>query len=129
MINSHLPVIQENPTNHFILMLYHMDEVHHVIMKHVEAYLALMRKNFIYANILELKTALLGMKSFCKEASDKHILFPIDNPSAILAINETGSMVSFEMVLVVHKIWDWSHSTNNWVTAPYIPGIFNKKSR
>ena len=36
-----------------------------------------------------------------------------------------GSMVSMQMDVVVHEIWDWALSTKNWITATHIPGIFN----
>ena len=36
-----------------------------------------------------------------------------------------GCMVSVEMDVVVHEIWDWVLSTKNWITATHIPGIFN----
>ena len=35
-----------------------------------------------------------------------------------------SGMVSVEMDIVVHEIWDWSLSTNNSGTATHIPGIF-----
>ena len=37
-----------------------------------------------------------------------------------------GSMVSVEIDVVVHEIWDWVQSTKNWITATHIPG--NKES-
>ena len=47
IMNSHSPILQGNPTTHiYTLMLHHMDGVHHEILKHVEANLALLRKNF-----------------------------------------------------------------------------------
>ena len=36
-----------------------------------------------------------------------------------------GSMVSAEMDVVVHKIWDCIQSANNWVTVALILWIFN----
>ena len=36
-----------------------------------------------------------------------------------------GTMVSVQMDVVVHEIWDWALSTKNWITATHIPGIFN----
>ena len=36
-----------------------------------------------------------------------------------------GSMVSVELDVAVHEIWDWALSTKNWITATHIPGIFN----
>ena len=79
----------------------------------------------LHKNILELKAALFGMKSFYKEATNQHILIHIDYTSAIVAINKMGSMVSVEMDVVVHEIWDREQSTKNWITATHIPGIFN----
>ena len=48
------------------------------------------------------------MKSFYKEASNQHILINIDNTSVIAAINKMGGMVSVEIDVVVHEIWDWA---------------------
>ena len=36
-----------------------------------------------------------------------------------------GSMVSVEMDVVVHEIWDWALSIKNWITATHMSGIFN----
>ena len=35
------------------------------------------------------------------------------------------SMVSIEMGVVVHEIWDWVLSIKNCITATHIRGIFN----
>ena len=32
------------------------------------------------------------------------------------------------MDAVDHKIWDWTQLKNNWLTASYIPRIFNIKA-
>ena len=58
--------------------------------------------------MLELKASLFGMKSFYKEASNQYILIHIDNTSVIAAINKMGDMVSVEIDVVVHEIWDWA---------------------
>ena len=50
----------------------------------------------LHINILDLKAAFFGMKSFYKEASNQHSLIYIDNTSAISAINKMDSMASFE---------------------------------
>ena len=72
----------------------------------------------LHINIVELKAALFGLKSFYKKASNQHILIHIDNTSGISAINKMGSMISVEIDVVVHEIWDW-------VLYTHVPGTFN----
>jgi len=78
-----------------------------------------------HINVLELKAALLGLKSLCHDIHDKHILLKIDNTSAVASINKMGSTKSIEMDKIVHEIWDWALSKNNWISSTHIPGKLN----
>ena len=79
----------------------------------------------LHINILELKAALLGLQSLCKNTYNCHILIKMDNTAAVTSINKMGSIKSIEMDRVVHDIWSWVISQNNWLTATHIPGILN----
>ena len=78
-----------------------------------------------HINVLELKAVLLGLKSLCKDIENSHILLKIDNTSAVASINKMGSIRSIEMDSIVHEIWAWAKSRDNWLTATHIPGKLN----
>ena len=86
-----------------------------------------------HINVLELMAALFGIRALCRHVFDKHILLKVDNTSAVSAINKMGSTRSLPMDKIVHLIWEWAISRNNWITVTHIPGILNieadKKSR
>lgn len=82
----------------------------------------------LHINILELKAALFGLQSLCNNTRNCHILIKIDNTSAVTSINKMGSIKSIEMDSVVHDIWNWIISKNNWITATHIPGILNTEA-
>ena len=86
-----------------------------------------------HINFLELMAALFGIRALCRHVFDKHILLKVDNTSAVSAINKMGSTRSLPMDKIVHLIWEWAISRNNWITVTHIPGILNieadKKSR
>ena len=76
-------------------------------------------------NILELKAPL---KSLCDSVKDSHILLKLDNTSAVAAINKVDSTQSLDMDHVVHKIWHWVISKNNWLSATHIAGVLNEEA-
>ena len=79
-----------------------------------------------HINILELKTARLGLKALCKNEFNSRILIQIDNTSAVSAISKMGSVKSVEMDNEVHLIWELISTQNSWETATNIPGAFNE---
>ena len=81
----------------------------------------------LHINILELKAALFGLQSLCKNTYNCHILVKVDNTVAVTSINKMGSIKSIEMDRVVHDIC-WVISQNNWLTATHIPGILNTEA-
>lgn len=78
-----------------------------------------------HINTLELKAALFGLQSLCKNVRQAHILVLIDNTSAVASINKMGSLASIDMDDVVHSIWNWTLNNKNWLTASHIPGVLN----
>ena len=81
-----------------------------------------------HINILELKTALFGLKAFCNNFHNIHILIQIDNTSAVAAISKMGSTRSIGMNHVVHLLWNFILKHDNWITATHILGIFNEEA-
>ena len=126
-MNSKNPIIRENPT----------------ITLHTDALLVgwgasmttvstggqfNLEEQELLINILELKAALFGLQSLCKNTYNYHILIKVDNTSAVTSINKMGSIKSIEMDRVVHDIWSWVISQNNWLTTTHIPGILNTEA-
>ena len=128
ILNSKNPIIRENPT----------------ITLHTDASLVgwgasmttvstggqfNLEEQELYINILELKAALFRLQSLCKNTYNCHILIKLDKTAAVTSINnKMGSIKSIEMNRVVHDIWSWVISQNNWLTATHIPGIINTEA-
>ena len=103
IVNSHSPIIQGNPTTHIYTDASSYGWGGSCNSETCRGQFSTTEKE-LHTNILELKAALFGMKSFYKKASHQHVLIHIDNTSAIAAINKMGRMVSVEMDFVVHEI-------------------------
>ena len=69
-----------------------------------------------HINILELKSALSGLKALCNNFHNIHIVIQIDNTSAVAAINKMGSTRSIDMDQVVHLTWNFILKHHNWLT-------------
>ena len=61
-----------------------------------------------HINILEFKSSVFGVQSFCHSFSNSHILLKTDNTSAVILINKICSLRSLEMDKVVQQIWYWA---------------------
>ncbi|KAJ8043466.1 hypothetical protein HOLleu_10559 [Holothuria leucospilota] len=76
-------------------------------------------------NYLEILAAYMGLKCFCKNQYNVHVLLRIDNTTAVSYINNMGGIKSPECNNVAKLIWDWCRKRNIWLTAAHLPGKLN----
>ena len=78
-----------------------------------------------HINYLEIKAVLLGLQSFVKVVSDKHVKVLVDNTTAVSCINQMGTCHSQDLNCLVISIWEWCINHNVWLTVAHIPGTDN----
>ena len=83
-----------------------------------------------HINYLEIKLGLLGLQSFVKVVSDKHVKVLVDN-TTVSCINQTCH--SQDLNCLVINTWERCINHNVWLTVAHIPGtdnvIANRDSR
>ncbi len=79
-------------------------------------------------NYLELLAVCLGLKSFCSNMQNVHILTRIDNTTAVTYVNNMGGVKSLECNQMACEIWNWCIERNIWITASYLPGKLNTEA-
>ena len=81
-----------------------------------------------HINVRELYVVFICLTVFCKEMSDTHIRFEIDNTTAVSYVNGMGGCKSAACNEVAKKIWDWCIQRGLWLSAVHIPGTMNVKA-
>ena len=76
-------------------------------------------------NYLETLAAGLGLKAFCADMHDSHILIRIDNTTAVAYLNNMGGIKSKDCDEMAMEIWEWCANRNIWITAEHLPGRLN----
>ena len=76
-------------------------------------------------NYLELVAAGHGLKSYCKELRDVHVLLRVDNTTAVAYLNNMGGVKSPNCNDAAKEIWKWCIQKHIWITASHIPGKLN----
>lgn len=74
----------------------------------------------LHINILELKAAFQGLKTFAENSSSTEILLRIDNTTAISYINRMGGVMYPQLHSVAEEIWKWCEIRKIWLYASYI---------
>lgn len=74
----------------------------------------------LHINVLELKTALMGLKCFAYNLKNCNILLRIDNTTAISYINRMGGIRFQILNEIAHELWDYCESREIFVYASYI---------
>ena len=82
----------------------------------------------LHINVLELKAALLALKSFARVSAGSHVLLRVDNTTAISYINRMGGVLSPALNLAARELWQWCESQQIFVFASYIPSAENWKA-
>ena len=89
-----------------------------------------------HINCLELKAAILALKSFLGERiqlpphglgqlSPHHILLEMDNTTAVAYVNRRGGTRSPTLSLLALELWSFLLTRGSWVTARHLPGVLN----
>lgn len=76
-------------------------------------------------NFLETLAAGLGIKSFCMNKRNVHVMVRIDNTTAVAYLNHMGGCKSTMCDKMSREIWQWCISRNIWVSAAHVPGRLN----
>ena len=79
-------------------------------------------------NYLELLAAGMGLKCFCKNMRNLHVLLRIDNTTAVAYLNNMGGIKSQDCNLAAKQIWEWCKERNIWLTAAHLPGKHNTEA-
>ena len=80
-----------------------------------------------HINVLELKAALLAIKSFLRTQARKaqHINLQMDNPTAVAYVKKRGGTKSSTLAELAVELWAVCHQNNIWITAQHLPGTQN----
>ena len=78
-----------------------------------------------HINLLELKAAFLGLKTFLKNQSHKVVLVTLDNSMAVAYLNNKGGTHSVPLMSLTLEIWTWCLQRNILISAQHVPGKEN----
>ena len=78
-----------------------------------------------HINLLELKAAFLGLKTFLKNQSHKVVLVTLDNSMAVAYLNNKGGTHSVPLMSLALEIWTWCLQRNVLISAQHVPGKEN----
>ena len=79
-------------------------------------------------NYLEMLAAGLGLKSFCSDIRETHILLRLDNTTAVTYLNNMGGVKSQACNEMALQIWDWCSKRGIWITASHLAGSKNTEA-
>lgn len=77
-------------------------------------------ERLLHINLLELKAAFFGLKTFCANDRSKQILLRIDNSTAIAYINKFGGVKFPALHKIAKDIWSWCMERDLWIFAEYV---------
>ena len=78
-----------------------------------------------YIDYLEIKSVLLGLKSYKMDITNKHIKVLVENTTAVSCINHMGACHFKDVNKPVITIWEWCINHNMWLTVVHISGTKN----
>ena len=76
-------------------------------------------------NYLETLAAGLGLKAYCSNMRNTHVLIRLDNMTATAYLNNLGGIRSHSCNEMASEIWEWCKDRNIWLTAAHLPGTLN----
>ena len=82
-------------------------------------------ENKCHINSLELQTAFFCLKAFWKNKTRLHVLWTLDNTTAVAYINKKGGNISASCNKLAKDIWNWAKGQYIWITASHVPGVKN----
>ena len=77
-----------------------------------------------HINVLELKAALLTLKSLCRSVENTHIRLHMDNTTAVACVNKCGS-TKLPLLGVTKELFGWAEEKAITLSACHIPGVLN----
>ena len=79
-------------------------------------------------NYLETLAAGFGIKSFCANVQNLHVLIRMDNTTAVTYLNNMGGTKSLDCNEAAKNIWKWCMCRNIWISAAHLPGKLNTEA-
>ena len=79
----------------------------------------------MHINVLELKAAFIGIRTYCHNRSYKHIRVMSDSSTAIAYFNNKGDIKCKKCNEIAKEIWLWCFKNNSFISAAHIPGKHN----
>ena len=81
-----------------------------------------------HINAKELKAAMLGLQSFCKNERDVHVQLRSDNVTTVAYIRNMGGIRSLLCDSLASELWNWCKVRGIWISATHIPGSSNDEA-
>ena len=78
-----------------------------------------------HINILELRAVELALLSLLRHTTNQHIRILSDNVTTVTFINAFGGCKSKECNHIARRIWLWTISKHNWLSATHQAGHLN----
>ena len=79
----------------------------------------------MHINVLQLKAAFIGIRTYCHHRSYKYIGVMSDTSTAVAYINNKGGINSQKCIEIAKRIWLWCFKNNSFISAVHIPGKHN----
>ena len=81
-----------------------------------------------HINVLEMKVALIALKTFVKGTHLKSVHLLIDNQGALAHIVKMGRPTNRTLITLAKEIWSFLNQKGITLTAEYIPSSLNKEA-
>ena len=79
----------------------------------------------MHINVLELKAAFIGIRTYCHNRSYKHIRVMSDSSTAVGYFNNKGNIKCKKCNEIAKEIWLWCFKNNSFISAAHISGKHN----
>lgn len=79
----------------------------------------------LHINVLELRAAILGLKTFLKDQHSIVVRLYLDNTTAVAYINHLGGTRSQALLKEALKLWEWCSRHEIFPMAQHLPGKEN----
>ena len=79
----------------------------------------------MHSNVLELKAAFIGARTYCHNRRHKHIRVMSNSSTAIEYINNKAGIKSKKCNETAKEIWSWFFKNNSLISAAHISGKHN----
>lgn len=82
----------------------------------------------LHINVQELLAILYSLQATCKLRHGQHVRVMTDNTTAMLDINNQGSVHSIQCNDMTRQIWEFAMTCEFWLSAAHVPGVDNTEA-